>query len=55
MRIDPIFNRSSKIHSAIKITKTDQNIKISLSKLTFIDLGENDKIAKSVHFDKIIR
>jgi hypothetical protein len=48
---DPIFDRSSRSHLAVTITRTDRKNKgnIQFSKFTFIDLGGNDKIAKSAH------
>ena len=47
----PIFDRSSRSHLAVTITRTDRKNKrnIQFSRFTFIDLAGNDKIAKSSH------
>lgn len=53
----PIFDRSSRSHLVVTITRTDRKNKgnIQFSRFTFIDLAGCDKVAKSAHIKESLR
>jgi hypothetical protein len=55
--ISPIFDRSSRTHLSVTITRTDRRVKknIIFSRFTFIDLAGCDKIAHSAHIKESLR